>query len=52
MNDDGGPAGALELYLRIKAFCRDSVANGDMTSSAERTLLEILTDWGRPCLTN
>lgn len=43
-----GPSGALELYLRIKDFCRDSVANGDMTLSAERTLLKILTDWGSP----
>ena len=46
MSDDDGPAGALELYLRIKDFCRDSIASGDMTPSAEQALLKILTDWG------
>jgi hypothetical protein len=41
------PEGALQLYLRIKSFCQDCVANGDMTPSAERMLLKILTDWGK-----
>lgn len=39
--------GALQLYLRLKAFSKDCVANGDMTPSAQRMLLKILTDWGK-----
>lgn len=45
------PGAALQLYLQVKAFARDCVTHGDMTPAAERMLLKILTDWGKPNLT-
>lgn len=45
-NSPDRPAGALQLYLQIKAFCQECVTDGDMTPTAAQMLLKILIDWG------